>query len=92
LGVIFGLSDAIIGLTIFAMGNSLADLVANLTVASMGSPLMGIAACYAGPMLNILIGLGIAGTVVAGESEWNGYHIVFSSTLIVSAVLVEIKS
>ncbi|KZT53257.1 hypothetical protein CALCODRAFT_520178 [Calocera cornea HHB12733] len=86
LGLIFGLSDAIIGLTIFAMGNSLADLVANLTVASMGSPLMGIAACYAGPMLNILIGLGIAGTVVAGESESKGYEIVFSSTLIVSAI------
>ena len=32
-GLIFGLSDAIIGLTIFAMGNSLADLVANMSVA-----------------------------------------------------------
>lgn len=32
-GKIFGLSDAIIGLTIFAMGNSLADLVANMSVA-----------------------------------------------------------
>jgi sodium/potassium/calcium exchanger 6 len=29
----FGLSNAIIGLTIFAMGNSLADLVANISVA-----------------------------------------------------------
>ena len=32
-GFIFGLSDAIIGLTIFAVGNSLADLVANTSVA-----------------------------------------------------------
>lgn len=32
-GFIFGLSDAIIGLTIFAVGNSLADLVANMSVA-----------------------------------------------------------
>lgn len=32
-GFIFGLSDAIIGLTIFAAGNSLADLVANMSVA-----------------------------------------------------------
>ena len=32
-GMIFGLSDAIIGLTIFAVGNSLADLVANMSVA-----------------------------------------------------------
>ncbi|CAL1716757.1 unnamed protein product [Somion occarium] len=31
-GLIFGLSDAIIGLTIFAMGNSLADLVANMNL------------------------------------------------------------
>lgn len=33
LGHIFGISDAILGLTIFAMGNSLGDLVANATVA-----------------------------------------------------------
>jgi sodium/potassium/calcium exchanger 6 len=32
-GFIFGLSDAIIGLTIFAVGNSLADFVANMSVA-----------------------------------------------------------
>jgi len=32
-GHIFGISDAILGLTIFAMGNSLGDLVANATVA-----------------------------------------------------------
>lgn len=29
----FGLSDAIIGLTVFAMGNSIGDWVANATVA-----------------------------------------------------------
>jgi len=32
-GFIFGLSDAIIGVTIFAVGNSLADFVANISVA-----------------------------------------------------------
>ena len=32
-GLIFGLSDAMIGLTIFAAGNSLSDLVANMSVA-----------------------------------------------------------
>lgn len=39
LGEIFGLSDAIIGLTIFAVGNSTADLVANLSIASF-APIM----------------------------------------------------
>jgi sodium/potassium/calcium exchanger 6 len=38
-GFIFGLSDAIIGLTIFAVGNSLADLVANMSVAVSADPL-----------------------------------------------------
>ena len=33
IGHIFGLSDAILGLTVFAVGNSLGDLVANATVA-----------------------------------------------------------
>ena len=39
-GLIFGLSDAIIGITIFAMGNSLADLVANMSVAVCGCPVL----------------------------------------------------
>lgn len=47
-GHIFGLSDAILGLTIFAMGNSLGDLVADITVAKMGFPVMAMSACFGG--------------------------------------------
>ena len=36
LGEIFGLLDAIIGLTIFTVGNSLVDLVANMSIAVCG--------------------------------------------------------
>ncbi|KAH8831563.1 Sodium/calcium exchanger protein-domain-containing protein [Flagelloscypha sp. PMI_526] len=61
-GFIFGLSDAIIGLTVFAVGNSLADLVANMSVAVF-APIMGFAACFGGPMLNILIGVGGSGSL-----------------------------
>lgn len=42
LGLICGLSDAILGLTIFAAGNSLADLVANVTIARAGYPIMAV--------------------------------------------------
>ncbi|WVQ95526.1 hypothetical protein IAU59_002623 [Kwoniella sp. CBS 9459] len=66
-GEILGLSDAIIGLTIFAIGNSLADLVANVTVAQF-APAMAYAACFGGPMLNLLLGVGGSGT----------YHILFT--------------
>ncbi|CAH1762661.1 10007_t:CDS:2 [Entrophospora sp. SA101] len=62
IGQIFEVSDAILGLTIFAMGNSLGDLVANITTAKMGSPMMAISACFGGPMLNILFGIGISAT------------------------------
>ncbi|MCJ1288451.1 hypothetical protein MMC26_007809 [Xylographa opegraphella] len=60
-GVIFGISDAILGLTVFAVGNSLGDLVADVTVARLGYPVMALSACFGGPMLNILLGIGLSG-------------------------------
>ena len=63
-GVILGISDAILGLTIFAVGNSLGDLVADITVAKLGYPVMALSACFGGPMLNILLGIGLSGLYV----------------------------
>lgn len=61
LGVIMNMSDAILGLTIFAVGNSLGDFVADITVARLGFPVMALSACFGGPMLNILLGIGLSG-------------------------------
>ncbi|KAH9058375.1 Sodium/calcium exchanger protein-domain-containing protein [Lactarius vividus] len=83
-GFIFGLSDAIIGLTIFAAGNSLADLVANMSVAVF-APIMGFSACFGGPMLNILFGVGISGSYIIHQTG-KPYELHFSNTLFVSAV------
>jgi sodium/potassium/calcium exchanger 6 len=41
-GVILDISEAILGLTIFAVGNSLGDLVADVTVARLGYPVMAL--------------------------------------------------
>ncbi|KAF9476678.1 hypothetical protein BDN70DRAFT_934817 [Pholiota conissans] len=82
-GLIFGLSDAIIGLTIFAVGNSLADLVANMSVAAF-APIMGFSACFGGPMLNILLGIGVSGSYVIHKTS-QPYHLKLSSTLLVSS-------
>lgn len=60
-GVILSISDSLLGLTIFAVGNSLGDLVADITVARLGYPVMALSACFGGPMLNILIGIGVGG-------------------------------
>ncbi|CAZ83877.1 unnamed protein product [Tuber melanosporum] len=88
-GVIFGISDAILGLTIFAIGNSLGDLVADITVARLGFPVMALSACFGGPMLNILLGIGISGlymtTISHSHKDADYYPIEVSSTLIISA-------
>ncbi|KAG8908711.1 hypothetical protein FRC01_007275 [Tulasnella sp. 417] len=84
-GYIFGLSDAIVGLTVFAIGNSLADLIANLAVARF-APIMGFSACFGGPMLNMLIGIGVSGTILLHQKSQPYYEIDFSTTLLVSSV------
>ncbi|SCV74202.1 BQ2448_6634 [Microbotryum intermedium] len=84
IGHILGLSDAILGLTIFAMGNSLGDLVANATVARMGFPSMAIAACIGGPMLNILLGIGLSGCYLIARNNGESLNVQMSRTLLVS--------
>lgn len=87
LGVILGISDAILGLTIFAVGNSLGDLVADVTVARLGFPVMALSACFGGPMLNILLGIGISGIYMTVRPMSDAYYAIeVSSTLIISAV------
>ena len=81
-GFIFGLSDAIIGITIFAIGNSLADLVANMSVAVF-APIMGFSACFGGPMLNILLGVGISGSYIVRETGVP-YPLHFSPSLVIT--------
>jgi hypothetical protein len=89
MGHVFGLSDAILGVTVFALGNSTADLVANYTIARMGYPVMAISACYGGPLLNMLLGVGISGSYFIAKSG-QPYYIDFDVTLITtcSALLV----
>ncbi|KAL1892743.1 hypothetical protein Sste5346_006826 [Sporothrix stenoceras] len=100
-GVIVGISEAILGLTIFAVGNSLGDLVADITVARLGYPVMALSACFGGPMLNILLGVGIGGawmTIKAAKAHrdrhpdqplhYEPYVIQVGSSLLVSAVTV----
>ena len=99
LAVILNMSHAIMGLTIFAVGNSLGDLVADITVAKLGYPVMALSACFGGPMLNILLGIGISGSYILltgankrvhnhpdKDFKFKSYHIEVSTTLIVSGV------
>ena len=101
LAVILNMSHAILGLTVFAVGNSLGDLVADITVARLGYPVMALSACFGGPMLNILLGIGLSGSwiLIRGAEhrhqkhpdrpvKFRTYEIEVGDTLIVSGVVL----
>lgn len=86
-----------LGLTVFAVGNSLGDLVADVTLAQLGKPVMALSACFGGPLLNILLGIGLSGSYILirgaerrhekhpdKDFKFKPYHIEVERTLIIS--------
>ncbi|XP_052801563.1 mitochondrial sodium/calcium exchanger protein-like isoform X2 [Mya arenaria] len=62
-GIVFNISNAILGLTFLAWGNSIGDFIADTVMAKQGYPRMGISACFGGPLFNTLLGIGIPFTI-----------------------------
>ncbi|KAI8338647.1 Sodium/calcium exchanger protein-domain-containing protein [Chlamydoabsidia padenii] len=85
LGKIFDISEAIMGLTVFAFGNSVGDLVSNTAIAKMGFPTMAISACYAGPLLNMVLGVGVSSTFQIWKSQGQPFPLVIPPTILISA-------
>jgi len=73
LGEILGISNAILGATVLAWGNSIGDLVSNSAMAKNGFPRMAFGACFGGPALNVLLGMGLASVVKTASSEGGHY-------------------
>ncbi|XP_010243723.1 PREDICTED: cation/calcium exchanger 1-like [Nelumbo nucifera] len=71
-GHVFGISPSILAVTLLAWGNSLGDLIANVAMAVNNMPegtQVAISGCYAGPIFNTLMGLGLSLVF----SSWSAY-------------------
>eukprot|EP00587_Corethron_hystrix_P001732 CAMPEP_0113310300 /NCGR_PEP_ID=MMETSP0010_2-20120614/8000_1 /TAXON_ID=216773 ORGANISM="Corethron hystrix, Strain 308" /NCGR_SAMPLE_ID=MMETSP0010_2 /ASSEMBLY_ACC=CAM_ASM_000155 /LENGTH=796 /DNA_ID=CAMNT_0000165727 /DNA_START=302 /DNA_END=2692 /DNA_ORIENTATION=- /assembly_acc=CAM_ASM_000155 len=63
-GVMCRIPGSIMGLTILAWGNSMGDLSANITMARKGLANMAMTACFAGPLFNMLVGIGVGFSMI----------------------------
>lgn len=87
-GDLLELPPALLGLTVLAWGNSVGDLVADVALAKAGQPAMAMAACFAGPMFNMLVGLGTALVIQSATVFPDAYELHFHLGIVVAFVFL----
>ncbi|KAK7284332.1 hypothetical protein RJT34_19077 [Clitoria ternatea] len=88
LGMLLKLPPALLGLTVLAWGNSVGDLVADVAVAKAGHPAMAMAGCFAGPMFNMLVGLGSALVIQTANIYPKAYELNFHVGIVIAFVFL----
>lgn len=88
LGLLLEAPPSLLGLTVLAWGNSVGDLVADVAVAKAGQPAMAMAGCFAGPMFNMLVGLGMALVVQTADSYPKAYELNFHIGIVIAFVFL----
>lgn len=88
LAALLELPQALLGLTVLAWGNSVGDLVADVAVAKAGQPAMAMAGCFAGPMFNMLVGLGTALVIQTSNVYPNAYELHFHVGIVTAFVFL----
>lgn len=88
LGVLLKVPASLLGLTVLAWGNSIGDLVADVAVAKAGQPAMAMAGCFAGPMFNMLFGLGTGLVMQTATVFPEAYELHFHTSIVVAFVFL----
>ncbi|XP_073028941.1 cation/calcium exchanger 5 [Primulina eburnea] len=88
LGVLLKLPASLLGLTVLAWGNSVGDLFADVAVAKAGQPAMAMAGCFAGPMFNMLFGLGTGLVIQTATVFPEAYELHFHTSIVVAFVFL----
>ncbi|KAM3184824.1 hypothetical protein ACTXT7_007589 [Hymenolepis weldensis] len=68
LGIVWEISEAILGITVMAFANSISDLMSNSLLAHNGYPRIAFAACIGSPLFNLLVGAGASYTIKLARS------------------------
>lgn len=58
-GMLTGINTAILGLTVLSWGNSVGDAFASMSISKKGFGEMAVTGCVAGPVFNLMLGLGL---------------------------------
>ncbi|KAL6324279.1 hypothetical protein AAG906_006553 [Vitis piasezkii] len=88
LGSLLELPPSLLGLTVLAWGNSVGDLVADVAIAKAGQPAMAMAGCFAGPMFNMLVGLGTALVIQTANIYPQAYQLHFHTGIVIAFVFL----
>jgi len=71
MGLAAGVDSDVLGLTVLAWGNSIGDFSTNMAMARKGLGNMAMTACFAGPLFNMLVGLGVGFLLLLNSGDSN---------------------
>uniref|UniRef100_A0A5K4F5Q4 Sodium/potassium/calcium exchanger 6 n=1 Tax=Schistosoma mansoni TaxID=6183 RepID=A0A5K4F5Q4_SCHMA len=80
LGIVWEISEAILGLSVMALASSIGDIMSNCLLARNGYPRIAYAACLGSPLFNLLLGAGLSYTVKIGRADVGYAYLSFTLT------------
>lgn len=85
-GLLWRISDYLLGLFVFSISNSINDIITNVTISTRINPILGINACLGTPLLLILLGLGMNGSIIIMQNKGAPIRFTLSTDVVVTVI------